>query len=142
MVCPPGLWRAQGRGPRSRRVQRTQDTRGKRSRSETPPSSERHRYASYLAAYTTYSRTQWRFATLADYLDAVDYAVRLVGDDHVGLSSDFNHGGGVVGFAHVGEAPNVTRELLRRGYTAGQVRKLWGANFLRVLRQAQEGEAL
>ena len=60
-----------------------------------------------------------------------------LGIDHVGLSSDFNHGGGVTGFANVGEAPNVTRELLRRGYTEPQIRKLWGENFLRVLREVE-----
>lgn len=63
--------------------------------------------------------------------------MRLIGIDHVGLSSGFNHGGGVTGFAHVGEAPNVTRELLRRGYTEPQIRKLWGENFLRVLREVE-----
>jgi membrane dipeptidase len=55
----------------------------------------------------------------------------------VGLSSDFNHGGGVAGFADVGAAPNVTRELLRRGYTEPQINKLWGENFLRVLREVE-----
>ena len=94
-------------------------------------------YKRYLEAYTAYSRRAWRNASLADYLDAIDYAVRLIGIDHVGLSSDFNHGGGVTGFAHVGEAPNVTRELLRRGYTEPQIRKLWGENFLRVLREVE-----
>jgi membrane dipeptidase len=94
-------------------------------------------YQRYLAAYTAYSRRAWHNASLADYVDAIDYAVRLIGIDHVGLASDFNHGGGVTGFAHVGEAPNVTRELLRRGYTAPQIRKLWGENFLRVLREVE-----
>ncbi len=94
-------------------------------------------YARYLTAATEYSRHAWRNASLADYVDAVDYAVRLIGIDHVGLSSDFNHGGGVTGFANVGEAPNVTRELLRRGYTEPQIRKLWGENFLRVLREVE-----
>lgn len=94
-------------------------------------------YQRYQDAYTAYSRHAWRNASLADYVDAIDYAVRLIGIDHVGLSSDFNHGGGVTGFAHVGEAPNVTRELLRRGYTEPQIRKLWGENFVRVLREVE-----
>lgn len=94
-------------------------------------------YQRYVDASTAYSRRGWRNATLADYVDAIDYAVRLIGIDHVGLSSDFNHGGGVTGFAHVGEAPNVTRELVRRGYTEPQIRKLWGENFLRVLREVE-----
>ena len=63
--------------------------------------------------------------------------MRLVGVDHVGLSSDFNHGGGVVGYAHVGEGPNVTRELLKRGYSEADIAKLWGGNFLRVFKQVE-----
>ncbi len=76
-------------------------------------------------------------ATLAQFVDAIDYAVKVIGVDHVGIASDFNHGGGVVGWNDEGEAPNVTRELLRRGYTEPQIAKLWGGNFLRVWGQAQ-----
>jgi membrane dipeptidase len=94
-------------------------------------------YARYEAAYTAYSRQQWHNASLADYVDAIDYAVKRIGVDHVGIASDFNHGGGVVGFANVGEAPNVTRELVRRGYSEAQIKQLWGENFLRVLREAE-----
>lgn len=74
-------------------------------------------YERYQANYRAYSSQGWKNASIGDWLDSVDYAVRLIGIDHVGLSSDFNHGGGVVGYAHVGEAPNVTRELLKRGYS-------------------------
>jgi membrane dipeptidase len=96
-------------------------------------------YAKYQAAYRNFSSNSWRYASLDDYVDAIDAAVRLIGIDHVGISSDFNHGGGVTGFANVGEAQNVTRELLERGYDEAQIRKLWGGNFLRVLRQAEQG---
>lgn len=94
-------------------------------------------YARFQAAYANYSRNAWRHASLTDYLDTIDAAVKLVGIDHVGLSSDFNHGGGVVGFAHVGEAANVTRALLERGYSEADIGKLWGGNFLRVLKQVE-----
>lgn len=94
-------------------------------------------YQRFLAAGTAYSRLAWHNASLADYVDAIDHAVGVIGIDHVGISSDFNHGGGVTGFANVGEALNVTRELLRRGYTEPQIRKLWGENFLRVLREVE-----
>jgi microsomal dipeptidase-like Zn-dependent dipeptidase len=57
-------------------------------------------------------------ATVKDLADSIDYAVKRIGIDHVGLSSDFNHGGGVVGWANEGEAAGVTAELLRRGYSA------------------------
>ncbi len=91
----------------------------------------------FQAGYRAFSGRRHTFASLVDYLDAVDYAVRLIGIDHVGLSSDFNNGGGVLGYGHVGEARNVTRELLRRGYSEGDVAKLWGGNFLRVLKAAE-----
>ena len=56
----------------------------------------------------------------------------LIGIDHVGISSDFNHGGGVIGWMGADETLNVTAELLRRGYGDADVAKLWGANFMRV----------
>lgn len=75
-------------------------------------------------------------ADVADLVNAVDYAVRRIGIDHVALSSDFNHGGGVTGWSDVGETANVTAELKRRGYTPAQIDKLWGANVLRVWQAA------
>ncbi|MBX2897345.1 MAG: dipeptidase [Cyclobacteriaceae bacterium] len=94
-------------------------------------------YQKHLDAYREFSRNEWRYSNLTDYLDAVDYAVRLIGVDHVGFGSDFNHGGGVTGFNSVAEAPNVTRELLKRGYTEEEIRKLWGGNFLRVFKEVE-----
>lgn len=95
-------------------------------------------YAKFQAAYKKYSSSSWQYASLSDYVDTIDAAVKLVGIDHVGISSDFNHGGGVTGFAHVGEAAGVTRALLERGYSEADIRKLWGENFLRVLRQVEQ----
>jgi membrane dipeptidase len=76
-------------------------------------------------------------ATLAQFVDAIDYAVKKIGADHVGISSDFNHGGGVAGWANEGESVNVTVELLRRGYGESEIAQLWGGNFLRVWQAAQ-----
>lgn len=95
----------------------------------------------FQAGYRKFSAKRLQFASLVDYLDAVDYAVRLIGIDHVGIGSDFNNGGGVLGYAHVGEARNVTRELLRRGYNEEEIAKLWGGNFLRVLKAAEDHAA-
>jgi len=94
-------------------------------------------YEKFRAAYAENSRKNLGYATLTDWLDAVDYAVRLIGIDHVGLSSDFNHGGGVTGYADVGEVPNVTRELRRRGYAEADIAKLWGGNFIRAFRDVE-----
>lgn len=75
-------------------------------------------------------------ADLDDLVNAVDYAVKRIGIDHVALSSDFNHGGGVTGWADVGETGNVTAALKARGYTPDQIAKLWSGNVLRVWQAA------
>nr|WP_314569351.1 pyoverdine-tailoring dipeptidase-like protein PvdM [uncultured Pseudomonas sp.] len=77
-------------------------------------------------------------ATLKDWGDAVDYTVRKIGIDHVGISSDFNDGGGIQGWENVGEIRNVTAELIQRGYSEADIAKLWGGNFLRVWDQVQK----
>lgn len=71
-------------------------------------------------------------ATVADFVDHIDYAVKLIGIDHVGISSDFDGGGGVTGWNSASETFNVTLELVRRGYTEEQIAKLWSGNLLRV----------
>jgi membrane dipeptidase len=77
-------------------------------------------------------------ATLKDFADHVDHAVKVAGIDHVGIGTDFDGGGGVPGFNDHSEAINVTAELLRRGYTEDQLRKIWGANLLRVWTEVQK----
>jgi membrane dipeptidase len=76
--------------------------------------------------------------TVADFADHVDYAVRRIGIDHVGISSDFDGGGGFSDWHDAGQSPNVTIELMRRGYDRGALEKLWGGNFLRTMRVAEE----
>ena len=95
-------------------------------------------YQKFKAAYLQFSRNEWRYATLAEYINSVDKAVKLIGIDHVGFSSDFNHGGGVQGYASVGDGPNITRELLKRGYSEEDIKKLWGGNFLRVFKDVEK----
>ncbi|MFS1287978.1 pyoverdine-tailoring dipeptidase-like protein PvdM [Pseudomonas piscis] len=77
-------------------------------------------------------------ATLKDFGDAIDYTVKKVGIDHVGISSDFNDGGGLDGWKDVSEGRNITAELLQRGYSEADIAKLWGGNFLRVWDQVQK----
>ncbi len=83
--------------------------------------------------------------TVQDFVDHVDYAVKLIGIDHVGLSSDFDGGGGVIGWDDASETFNVTLELVRRGYTEEQIAQLWSGNLLRVMeaveRVARESQA-
>ena len=76
--------------------------------------------------------------TVADFANHIDYAVRRIGIEHVGISSDFDGGGGFTGWRDAGESANITAELLRRGYDRQEIAALWGGNFLRVLRIAEE----
>lgn len=76
-------------------------------------------------------------ATVAEFVDHVDYAVKLIGIEHVGISSDFDGGGGVEGWSNASETFNVTLELVRRGYTEEQITKIWSGNLLRVMEQAE-----
>jgi membrane dipeptidase len=71
-------------------------------------------------------------ATVKNFLDHIDYAVKLIGIDHVGISSDFDGRGGIDGWNSAAEAFNVTLELVRRRYTEEQIGKIWGGNLLRV----------
>jgi membrane dipeptidase len=76
-------------------------------------------------------------ATVKDFVDHIDYAVRKIGIDHVGISSDFDGGGGVDGWNGADETFNVTLELVRRGYTEPQIAKIWSGNLLRVMDEVQ-----
>lgn len=76
-------------------------------------------------------------ASVRDLVDHIDYIAKRIGVEHVGIGTDFNHGSGIEGFESLAEAGNVTAELVRRGYTEEQVAKIWGGNFLRVLRAAE-----
>jgi membrane dipeptidase len=77
-------------------------------------------------------------ATLKDFVDHIDYAVKVAGIDHVGVGTDFDGGGGVPGFNDHSEAFNVTVELVKRGYTEQQITKIWGGNLLRVWREVEK----
>jgi membrane dipeptidase len=77
-------------------------------------------------------------ATVADFVNHIDYAVKLIGIDHVGISSYFDGGGGVDGWNGAEETFNVTLELVKRGYTEEQISKLWSGNLLRVMEEVQK----
>ncbi len=73
---------------------------------------------------------------LEDVLNHIDYIAKRVGVEHVGIGTDFNHGSGIEGFNDASEARNVTAGLLERGYSAEDIAKIWGGNFVRVWREA------
>jgi membrane dipeptidase len=74
---------------------------------------------------------------VADFVDHIDYLVDLIGIEHVGISSDFDGGGGVHGWNDASETFNVTLELVRRGYSEQEIGMLWSDNLLRVLDEVQ-----
>jgi microsomal dipeptidase-like Zn-dependent dipeptidase len=74
----------------------------------------------------------------SDFVDHIDYAVNLIGIDHVAISSDFDGGGGVAGWDDASETFNVTLELVRRGYNEDEIRKIWGENTLRVWKEVEQ----
>ena len=75
--------------------------------------------------------------SIGDMVDHIDYVVKRIGIDHVGVGTDFNHGSGIAGFDDASEALNVTKGLLDRGYSQQDIEKIWGGNFLRVFREAE-----
>jgi membrane dipeptidase len=74
---------------------------------------------------------------LKEMIDHIDYVAKRIGVDHVGIGTDFNHGSGIEGFDDASEALNVTVELLKRGYSEEDIKKIWGGNFIRVWQAAE-----
>ncbi len=77
-------------------------------------------------------------ANVADFVNHIDYVVKRIGIDHVGISSDFDGGGGVDGFRDATQAIAVTTELVKRGYNEGDIAKIWGGNLLRVMSDVEK----
>jgi membrane dipeptidase len=80
---------------------------------------------------------KWPRATVKDFVDHLDHCVKLIGVDHVGISSDFDGGGGIEGWEDASETFNLTLELVRRGYSEEDIAKIWGGNLLRVWREVE-----
>jgi membrane dipeptidase len=77
-------------------------------------------------------------ATVSDVVDHIDHIVKIVGIDHVGIGTDFDGGGGVKDCFDVSQLPNITIELVKRGYSEEDIRKIWGGNFMRVFREVEK----
>ncbi len=76
-------------------------------------------------------------ASVADFVDHIDHAVKVAGIDHVGIASDFDGGGGITGWEDASQTQNVTAELVKRGYSKDDIGKIWGGNLLRVMEAAE-----
>lgn len=96
----------------------------------------------YQKAVIEWRETDKKFpkelATVSDVVDHIDYVVQTIGIDYVGIGTDFDGGGGVEGCMDASQMKNITIELLRRGYTKKEIKKIWGENFLRVFRQVEQ----
>ncbi|TBV11424.1 membrane dipeptidase [Stutzerimonas kirkiae] len=95
------------------------------------------RFGEYAGQLYAILETDQR-ASLKEFVDAIEYAVKKIGIDHVGISSDFNDGGGVIGWESVADNRNLTAELIQRGFSDEDIAKLWAGNFLRVWELAQQ----
>ncbi|BFM06000.1 pyoverdine-tailoring dipeptidase-like protein PvdM [Halioxenophilus aromaticivorans] len=82
--------------------------------------------------------SQFPRASVADLVDGIDYVVKLVGIDYVGIASDFGGGGGVQGWDSIDQSQAITEELVNRGYTYPQIEQIWGGNLLRVWQQVED----
>jgi membrane dipeptidase len=100
--------------------------------------------ATYIAAYNEIKelakgiKIDAKPVDVADFVNHIDYMVGKIGIDHVGISSDFDGGGGIEGWSDASETLNVTIELVKRGYNEAEIEKLWSGNLLRVLDKVQE----
>ena len=78
-------------------------------------------------------------ATILDAIDHLNHMVNIMGIEHVGIGTDFDGDGGIRGCASASELINFTRRLLRERYTEEQIQMIWGGNFLRIMKQVQNG---
>jgi len=105
---------------------------------EALPNDKRNEYLAKQEDITARRYPADPAATVKDFVDHIDYVVKRIGIDHVGISSDFDGGGGVDGWRNATESMNVTAELVRRGYTEAEIAKIWGGNLLRVMERVEK----
>ena len=79
-------------------------------------------------------------ATVSDAVDHIDHIVELIGIDYVGIGTDFDGGGGLEDCFDVSQMGNITLELVRRGYTATEIKKIWGGNLTRVFKEVEAAD--
>lgn len=92
------------------------------------------------------ARKEWRevnkkypkkLASVKDMVDHIDYVVETIGIDYVGIGTDFDGGARLEDCRDVSQMPNVTKELVKRGYNEEEIKKIWGENFLRVFKEVE-----
>ncbi len=135
----PGRGRGMGFGQRGGPPQAGEPQAGRGAGQATPEqqAEAQKRRATYMERMKEID-ARYPPATLKDFVDHIDHAVKVAGVDHVGIGTDFDGGGGVPGFSDHSEALNVTTELVRRGYSDSDIKKIWGGNLLRAWREVQK----
>lgn len=98
------------------------------------PESRREAYrAARRAIDETYPTPQ---ANMDDLMAHILHAAKVAGKDHIGISGDFDGGGGIEGFEDITDFPALTERLMAAGFSQADLAKFWGGNALRVLKQA------
>ncbi|MDQ1351133.1 MAG: rane dipeptidase [Acidobacteriota bacterium] len=104
-------------------------------------------YDTFSEAEKKKAREEWmrinekyppNLATVVDAVDHIDHIVKVVGIDYVGIGTDFDGGGGLKDCYDVSEMGNITLELVKRGYSEEDIRKIWGGNFMRVFHEVEK----
>ena len=93
-----------------------------------------------ITLYPGFLRTDGK-ASILDAMEHLEHAIEVMGIDHVGLGTDFDGDGGVVGLADASELSLFTRQLLQRRYSEQDIQRIWGGNFLRVMQQCQQAKS-
>jgi microsomal dipeptidase-like Zn-dependent dipeptidase len=88
-----------------------------------------------ICIYGGYLNNDEKVASVDDVVKHIDHAVKVAGIDHVGIGSDFDGGGGVLGCKGDNDLINITVKLIEKGYSEEDIRKIWGGNFFRVMNQ-------
>ncbi len=123
------------------------DTTLTRYKMEQELNRNRARYKTMTDAEKQKQHEQWDFLQnnyldelppVSYMVDHIDYVKKLVGIDYVGIGSDFDGGGGLADCMDVSQFPNITFELLKRGYSKKEIKKIWGGNFLRAFREVEK----
>ena len=90
-----------------------------------------------VCLYSGFLRKE-RPAHILDAIEHLNHMVNVMGSEHVGIGSDFDGDGGIIGCNDSSEMINLTRQLLHERYNEEDIRRIWGGNFLRVMQQVQE----
>lgn len=122
--------------PNPQRDSAQQAVRGKYNNFEDLTEEEKEKARSEW--YSINEKFPRELATVSDMVDHIDHMVKIAGIEHVGIGTDFDGGGGLADCMDASQMGNVTFELVKRGYTEEEIRKIWGGNIMRVMRQVQE----